>query len=153
MEKEAKYSRMTAEEFMGICQTMDEIPRKKIETQRDYFVRLSERYGVKRSRFTMQVIEGALAQAQGDTEKAFEIYREKMKETGKKKKPETAEEQREEQQVPGQIEMELVEAKPAEMSDQVKMMRFIAGQVDKLYMKLDKLNDTMSMILRAVRKE
>ena len=58
-----------------------------------------------------------------------------------------------EEQVPGQIEMELTTAKPAEMSDQVKMMRFLAGQVDKLYLKLDKLNDTMNMILRAVRKE
>ncbi len=56
-----------------------------------------------------------------------------------------------EEQVPGQIEMDLTPK--SEMSDQVKMMRFMAGQVDKLYMKLDKLNDTLSMILRAVRKE
>lgn len=40
-----------------------------------------------------------------------------------------------------------------EMSDQTKMMRFQAAQVDKLLMKLDKLNDTMCMILRCIRKE
>lgn len=53
--------------------------------------------------------------------------------------------------IPGQIEMDLTTAKPAEMSDQVKMMRFIAGQVDKLYMKLDTINNTVSQILRATR--
>ena len=58
-----------------------------------------------------------------------------------------------EEQVPGQIEMELVETKPAEMTDQVKMMRFQASQVDKLSLKLDHLNDTLNMILRVLRKE
>ena len=62
-------------------------------------------------------------------------------------------------EIEGQIEMDLKGAekrKPEEdagYSDQVKLMRFQAAQVDKLIMKLDKLNDTMSMILRAVRKE
>lgn len=72
-----------------------------------------------------------------------------------------------EEQVPGQIRMvfgttETPEA-PA-MSDQTKMMRFLAGRldvieksqavgVDIISMKLDKLNDTMSMVLRAIRKE
>ena len=36
---------------------------------------------------------------------------------------------------------------------QTKMMRFQAAQVDKLIMKLDQLNNTMSMVLRAVRGE
>lgn len=56
-----------------------------------------------------------------------------------------------EEQVPGQIEMELqpVPVQP----DQTKMMRFQAGQVDKLYMKLETINDTLNQILRAVRKE
>ena len=86
-----------------------------------------------------------------------------------------------EEQVPGQMEMDLTPAKP-EMSDQTKMMRFLAGRLDRLEEKLtdcsvmvdmktiqlaesidtdiviltqkiDKLNDTLSMILRAVRKE
>ena len=61
--------------------------------------------------------------------------------------------QAQEEQVPGQIEMELVETKPAEMSDQVKLMRFQAGQIDKLVLKLDHINDTLNMILRAMRKE
>ena len=63
-----------------------------------------------------------------------------------------------EEQLPGQIEMkldpeeEIIDQKP-EMTDQVKMMRFQAAQVDKIIMRLNQLNDTMSMILRAVRKE
>ena len=67
----------------------------------------------------------------------------------------------EEEQVPGQIRMILAPAeilqkaedKKTETADLTKLMRFQAGQVDKLMMKLDKLNDTLSMILRAVRKE
>ena len=61
-------------------------------------------------------------------------------------------------QLPGQIEMqldpekEILDQKP-EMSDQVKLMRFQAAQVDKIIMRLNQLNDTMNMVLRAVRKE
>lgn len=58
----------------------------------------------------------------------------------------------EEAQVPGQLRMELPMAQQ-EMSDQTKLMRFQAAQVDKLILKIDRLNDTMSMILRAIRKE
>ena len=63
-----------------------------------------------------------------------------------------------EEQVPGQIRMaldpeeEILEEKPG-MSDQVKMMRFQAAQVDKICMKLDRLNDSVMMLLRAVRRE
>ena len=63
-----------------------------------------------------------------------------------------------EEQVPGQLRMaldpeeEILEEKPG-MSDQVKMMRFLAGQVDKLYMKLETINDTLNQILRVLRKE
>lgn len=87
----------------------------------------------------------------------------RLREQARKAEPKQAEEQAE-----GQIEMQLdpeesTEKKP-EMSDQVKMMRFQAGQADRIIekmmfnadailMKLDKLNDTMSMILRAVRRE
>ena len=62
-----------------------------------------------------------------------------------------AEEPEREPEVPGQICMEL-EPKQ-EISEQSKLMRFQAAQVDKLIMKIDQLNNTMSMILRAVRKE
>ena len=85
------------------------------------------------------------------------IYTAQRKERREKEMKKAEETQREEEpqaqeeQVPGQIEMELTETRPAEMSDQVKMMRFIAGQVDKLYMKLDTINNTVSQILRATR--
>lgn len=78
------------------------------------------------------------------------------KEREKAKK--AAEEQATEEQVPGQITMqldpeeEIIDQKP-DMSEQVKMMRFQASQVDKLALKLDHINDTLNMILRAVRKE
>ena len=58
-----------------------------------------------------------------------------------------------EDEVPGQIRMDLVTKEPAEMPEQVKMMRFLAGQVDKLALKLDHINDTMCQILRAMRGE
>lgn len=56
-------------------------------------------------------------------------------------------------EVPGQIRMDLVPKEPAEMPEQVKMMRFLAGQVDKLALKLDHINDTMCQILRAMTGE
>lgn len=77
----------------------------------------------------------------------------KIRRAREKKREETPEETAEEQ-VPGQIEMDL---QPAEEHDetlgemQTKMMRFQAAQADKIMMKLEKLNDTLSMILRAVR--
>ena len=33
------------------------------------------------------------------------------------------------------------------------MMRFQAAQVDKLYMMLNRINDNLSQLLRAIRKE
>ena len=57
-----------------------------------------------------------------------------------------------EDKCPGQIEMDLTVEKP-EMSEQVKMMRFQAAQVDKLIMKLDQIYNMTSMILRTVRGE
>ena len=60
-------------------------------------------------------------------------------------------EQKAEEQVPGQMEMDLTPK--SEMSETTKMMRFQAHQVDKLYMKLETINDTLSQILRALRKE
>lgn len=71
------------------------------------------------------------------------------KEREKNRQP--AEEPEREPEVPGQIEMDLTQKQ--EMSDQTKMMRFLAGQVDKLYMKLETINDTLNQILRVLRKE
>ena len=88
---------------------------------------------------------------------SWEAYCEWKKEKARKEREKNrrpAEEQQTEREpeVPGQICMELEQEKK-ELSEQVKMMRFVAGQVDKLYMKLETLNDTLSQILRAVRKE
>ena len=68
------------------------------------------------------------------------------------KKQETEDTPAEEQPIDGQIEMDLTIIKP-EMSDQTKMMRFQAAQIDKLIMKLDQIYNMTSMILRSVRKE
>ena len=81
------------------------------------------------------------------------------KERERNRKTSPAEEQQAEEPLPGQIEMELGVAPCPEpvtnidIIDQTKLMRFQAAQVDKMITKLDKLNDTLSMILRAVRKE
>ena len=69
-----------------------------------------------------------------------------QKKTQEPEKPET------EEPIAGQIEMELTTEKP-DMSDQTKMMRFQAAQVDKLIMKLDQIYNMTSMILRTIRKE
>ena len=82
----------------------------------------------------------------------YETYIRTRREDKQKEKKRQEEPQPAAEQVPGQIEMELVETKPAEMSDQVKLMRFQAGQIDKLVLKLDRINDTLNMILRAMRK-
>ena len=55
-------------------------------------------------------------------------------------------------EIEGQMEMDLTTMKP-DMSDQVKMMRFQAAQVDKVIMKLDQIYNMTSMILRSVRGE
>ena len=84
-----------------------------------------------------------------DVEKYLENKR-LAREKEKAAKEQPAEEPAEEQ-VPGQIEMDLTPK--SEMSEQTKMMRFQAAQVDKLYMKLETINDTLNQILRALRKE
>ena len=62
--------------------------------------------------------------------------------------PEAQAEQKAEEQVPGQICMELAEeeeAKP-EMSDAVKLMRFLGGKLGSIDGKLDFLNVTAALI-------
>ena len=98
---------------------------------------------------------------------SYEVYRENDRKEREKEKQRAEEVTAEEEpQVPGQIEMDLTPAedKKPEMSENTKMMRFqahmtemIAAKIEKaevqICTKLDRLNDTMSMILRAVRKE
>ena len=45
------------------------------------------------------------------------------------------------------------QAQKEEMSEQTKMMRFQAAQVEKLLQKMDKLNDTMFQIIRCITGE
>lgn len=59
--------------------------------------------------------------------------------------------QQAEEQVPGQMRMNLDAPEP--MSEQTKMMRFEAAQVEKILQKLGQLNDTMREIIRCIRKE
>lgn len=70
----------------------------------------------------------------------------------------------EEEPITGQMKMDLTQEEKPEMSEPVKLMRFQAGMTGKItkkiedqalmiIMKLDQLNDTLHMILRAVWKE
>lgn len=89
-----------------------------------------------------------------------EVYRQNQLKQ-KEKKPEAVQTVKHEE-LAGQMKMDLraAEESKAEMSDQTKLMRFQAHQVDKIMMmqqgiigKLERLNDTLCQILRAIRKE
>ena len=85
---------------------------------------------------------------------SFEAYSEWKAEKARKEREKAAKKQAEEpaeEQVAGQIAMDLTPK--TEMSDTTKMMRFTASQVDKIYMKLETINDTLCQILRAMRGE
>ena len=102
---------------------------------------------------------GSLEGWKAEKKRKAEMERRRAEER-KKRAEEQPTEQKPEPQIEGQIRMDL-EPKaeeteplwetPAEL--QTKMMRFQAAQMDKLIMKIDKLNDTMSMILRVIRRE
>ena len=81
-----------------------------------------------------------IKKAEFDAEK----YRNNME---ARREPEKQEKKQAEDQVPGQISMQLPVAKE-EMSENTKMMRFQAGQIDKLYMMLSQINDNLCQILR-----
>lgn len=78
-----------------------------------------------------------------------EQYREN---TRKRVLKEKQKEQEPAEELPGQIEMELPQ-ETKEMSDKTKLMRFQAAQVEKLLLRMDRIDDTLHMILRVVRKE
>ncbi len=84
---------------------------------------------------------------------SWEAFCEWKAEKARKERERNRAEEQAEEPIPGQMEMELVETKPQDMTEQVKMMRFQAAQVDKILMKLETINDTLSQILRVVRKE
>ena len=60
----------------------------------------------------------------------------------------------EDEQVPGQLRMFMPEGggTPVPLIDENKMMRFIAGQNERLLEKMDKINDTLCQILRRLDK-
>ena len=153
----------TTEELKNVVETILEVPRKEGETQRQWFERLSTRYGLNRSRSHLQYVMKAMETAGTNDIDRINEELQKIQQKRGKKEEEKPEEPEAEEQIPGQIEMELEPGKP-EMSDQTKMMRFQAAQVDKLIvqygqwmdvinMRMEKLNDTMSMVLRAIRRD
>ena len=112
-------------------------------------VQVAELLGINSS--TVSRIEVA-----GFDKKVYDEQRKARREKEEERKK--AAEEPAEEQLPGQIEMQLdpeeeILDQKQEMSEQAKMMRFQAAQVDKIIMRLNQLNDTMSMILRAVRRE
>ena len=90
-------------------------------------------------------------------------YQKFMENTEKRRMADNAVKQAEKK--PEQMQVELVydpgiaeeyrqeQEQKAEMSEQTKMMRFQAAQVERIAQKLEKLNDTMNMILRCIRRE
>ena len=78
-----------------------------------------------------------------------EQYREN---TRKRVLKEKQKEQEPAEELPGQIEMELPQ-ETKEMSDKTKLMRFQAAQVEKLLLRMDRIDDTLHMILRCIRSE
>ena len=156
MEKEAKKNRPITEEVCRQLQLMMAGGADGVEAARLVGISQGRASKIKKANFDLAT------------------YRENDRmdrELERKRKEAQAEEQPAEEQVPGQIAMDLTpaedkkpEAKTAEMSEQVKLMRFQAEMTGKivkaiedsavmLNTKLDRLNDTLSMILRAVRKE
>lgn len=148
MEKEAKKNRPITEEVCRQLQLMMAGGADGVEAARLVGISQSRASRIKKAGFDLAT------------------YREndrREREEEKRRKEQPAEEPAEDQ-VPGQIAMDLTPAEKPEMSDQTKMMRFQAEMTGKivkaiednavmLNTKLDKLNDTLSMILRAVRKE
>ena len=98
-----------------------------------------------------------------------EVYRQNQLKRTEKKKPEVVLTINHEE-LDGQMKMDLqaAEEPKAEMSEQTRLMRFQAAQADKicekitkqaviinetLLVKLDRINDTLCQILRAIRRE
>ena len=85
----------------------------------------------------------------GTWEKYQEFKKEKAEKGRQREQARKAEPQDAEEQVPGQITMqldpeeEIVDQKP-EMSEQVKMMRFIAGQVDRIVKALEEVKKALN---------
>lgn len=95
--------------------------------------------------------------------RAAQVETSKEKDWKRWQKPEEIAKQAEEQ-VPGQLQMELPVKKETDEPERIRWMKFIAAQVDKMifqqaqqydlvHMELDRINDTLSQLVRAIRKE
>ena len=159
MEKEAKKATPITEEICRKLELMMRGGADGVEAARLVGISQSRASRIKRAGFS------------------YEKYRENDQKEREGQKRKTEQEPEAEEQVPGQMEMDLqpAEEQKPEMSEQVKMMRFQAAQTEKiigsiqaaaekimenntgsmimLRTKLDQLNDTLCMILRMMRKE
>lgn len=149
-----KGSAVTRELFQTVKQLQEICPEYKAEQIAEI---VKKEATVVRAMFRMGTWEEYEAYKKDKAEK----QRAREKEKAERKDP-PAEEK--EPEVPGQIRMDLEPEKPQEAADPVKMMRFQAQMTERIVkavgdsqvlicMKLDKLNDTLCQILRAVRRE
>lgn len=143
-------AKVTEEEFLALAKTMVDIPKKADETQEDYFDRI-EPYLPKqtdekpRSRYTLQKVLHAI---ESDPEHPLETYqfflsieqnRAEQRKLRKAKKKVTVQK---EEQLPGQMEMELPkEQKPAEQPK---------GNDDKMLVELDRIAEQLTQISKAM---
>lgn len=87
-------------------------------------------------------------------EKYLENTKQRLKDERIQQRLEEQEMKSLEPEIPGQLKMELpAEEQKPEMSEQTKRMRFEAAQVDKIYMMLSRINDSLCQLVRAIRKE
>ena len=162
--------RVDFEEFKRNVKMRMDVPQKDHETEKAYFKRLRDDFGC-RSRFWHQTLTKAMKEAgTEDMDKLYDTFKRVQSEMNENRKNiETSGEEKGpveeiETKIPGQIEMELPKKEQEEPDRIVKLMRFQAHEVDKivkamsecfdlLIMKVDTLNNTMSMVLRAIRRE
>ena len=118
----------------------------------------------KRSEDTIRKIRRTGSPEGWKTEKKRKAELERQRAEERRMQAEARQAEAAEEQVPGQIRMDLEPAEKPEMSETTKLMRFQAGQAERivkaieenavmLNTMMDRLNDTMSMVLRAVRRE
>lgn len=150
---------VTFEEFCDIADKLQDIPQKATETERDYFARLKGKYGIKRSRSSLQIFKRAVKEFPGDRKEAWERYKaiqEEYKARNASKKEEESIDQGQEQnvvdyseQIKGQMEMDLKPAAPEEkpeMSEATKMKRFLAAQVDEIVKALNAITEELKKL-------
>lgn len=150
---------ITFEEFCDIADKLQDIPQKMSETESEYFARLKEKYGIKRSRASLQIIRRAMKEFPGDKKAAWARYKDILKEykarNASKKEMEKLDQEQEQnvvdysEQIKGQMEMDLTQTEPEkkpEMSESTKMMRFLAGQVGEIVKALNAITEELKKL-------